>query len=114
MNIPADDPTDIDEYLSQTDYFECRAYGHTFRSKDLWWDIEGSGTTLIYTKTFDCPSCGMSRTDTRDRSRRLIARSYGRIPGYAVKGRRLSRDDVWAWQIEQQLAQQRGRRRRAA
>lgn len=105
--------TDIDEYLQNSKYFDCRAYGCSFRSDNPWWNEERVGRSVFWTKRFICPGCRRWRDDTRDSHNALVGRSYEKRDDYAVKGRRLTRTDVWEWVITQQAQQrgQRGRRR---
>ena len=109
-----DEVTDIDAYLSNTSYFECREIGHAWVGKHKGWMIEENSYGTVYTKTLKCMRCPTIRTDICNASLEFVTRHYTYPDDYQVKGVTLSRDVVRRWGFEHMSQPARTRRKRAA
>ncbi|WP_394621322.1 hypothetical protein JNUCC0626_20155 [Lentzea sp. JNUCC 0626] len=107
--------TDVDDYLSDPRFIECRSEGHAWQRQHRGWVIEETGSGAVLTRTAHCRNpCGLVRIRRKTFDGVRLHSVYQDTQGYYVTGITLTRDEVDAWEYQQDNAKPKSRRRKAA
>lgn len=104
-----DDTAEVDEFLDDYAYMECRGDGHNYPRLKPWqgWEIEGAGPTQVFVRRRRCQICKTTRVERRNnRFRSLSSRYEGYPDGYRAVGLRITRTDVYRLGLQKMLADQ--------
>lgn len=105
-----DDTAEVDEFLDEYKYIDCRANRHDYPRLKPWegWEIIGSGAQQVYARRRRCKVCKTVCVERKNnRCQRLNSRYEDRPDDYKSKeGMRITPTDVFRWGIQKMLAQQ--------
>lgn len=102
-----DDTADVDEFLADYEYLDCRGDGHDYPRMKTWqgWEIEGAGPQQIFIRRRRCKICKVIRVERRNNRGRSLSGRYEDYPeGYKAEGMRVTRTDVYRIGLRQMLA----------
>jgi hypothetical protein len=97
---------DVATFLQNYEFIKCREVNHPFVTRVNKWKVEGTGHSQIFTKTRECPQCGLKRIDRVSARRRPLKSLYQYPPGYkSDPGLNLSRPDIRLFELDRDLAE---------
>lgn len=109
--ITCDD--DLQHYLDECEFLECRALRHAWKRTHRGWIVSGSGSATMYSKTLVCLRCNAQRVNRRNARHERERPHYILPDGYRVKGALITPDLVDVHEI-QEMTRAKAKQRKGA
>lgn len=101
-----DNTAEVDEFLEDYQYVECRGDGHDYPRMKPWqgWEIQGVGVQQVFMRRRRCKICKTVRVERRNSRGRSLSGRYEDYPdGYKAVGMRVTRTDVYRLGLRKML-----------